>query len=95
MCIRDRAWFNLAGLMAEAGHVAAARRHYARAIAVDPGYGDAVYNLASLEFEAGNLAEARRWWERYLELDRGSDWARQAERGLRYLALQARLDPAG
>jgi tetratricopeptide (TPR) repeat protein len=83
------AWFNLAGLMAETGHVAAARRHYARAIAVDPGYGDAVYNLASLEFAAGRLAEAGRWWERYLELDRDSDWARTAERGVRYVALQA------
>ena len=82
------AWFNLAQLMAEAGHEAAARRHYARAIAVDPGYGDAVYNLASLAFAAGDLGEARRWWERYLELDRDSEWARTAERGVRYVALQ-------
>ncbi len=82
------AWFNLAGLMAETGHGAAARRHYARAIAVDPAYGDAVYNLATLEFEAGNLAEARRWWERYLELDPDSEWARTAERGVRYVAAQ-------
>ena len=84
------AWFNLAGLMAEAGHAAAARRHYARAIATDPGYGDAVYNLASLEFAAGELAAARRWWERYLELDRDSEWARTAERGVRYVALQGK-----
>lgn len=84
------AWFNLAGLMAETGHGAAARRHYARAIAVDPGYGDAVYNLASLAFAAGDLGEARRWWERYLELDRDSEWARTAERGVRYVALQGK-----
>lgn len=83
------AWFNLGTLMAEAGHPAAARRHYARAIAVDPGYGDAVFNLATLAFEAGDLTEAARWWARYLELDSDSEWARAAERGVRYVALQA------
>lgn len=84
------AWFNLAGLMAETGHGAAARRGYLRALAVDPGYGDAVYNLATLAFEAGDMAEARRWWERYLELDGESEWARTAERGLRYVTLLGR-----
>lgn len=83
------AWFNLAALMAAGGHAAAARRHYAHAIAVDPRYGDAIYNLATLEFEAGDLAEARRLWERYLELDRDSEWARTAERGVRYVALRS------
>ncbi len=83
------AWFNLGTLMAEAGHAAAARRHYARAIAVDPGYGDAVFNLATLAFEAGDLATAGRWWARYLELDSESEWARTAERGVRYVAMQA------
>ena len=86
------AWFNLAGLMAERGRTASARRHLQRAIALDPGYGDAVYNLASLEFEAGNLGEARRWWERYLELDRDSEWARTAARGVLFVR-QAGLAP--
>jgi tetratricopeptide (TPR) repeat protein len=85
------AWFNLGGLMAEAGQVAAARRHLGRAIALDPGYADAVFNLASLEFDAGNLAEAGRWWQRYLELDGDSEWARTAARGVRFVALQASL----
>ncbi len=89
------AWFNLGGLMAERGRGAAARGHLERAVAIDPGYADAVFNLATLAWEAGDTAAARRWWERYLELDRGSEWARRAERGLRYLALQAKLDSAG
>ncbi|MFO1207800.1 MAG: tetratricopeptide repeat protein [Amaricoccus sp.] len=88
------AWFNLGCLVAARGG-AAARAHLERAVTLDPAYADAVFNLAALAFEAGDAAAARRWWERYLELDRSSDWARQAERGLRYLALQARLDPAG
>ena len=83
------AWFNLAGLVAARGRVAAARGYYGRAIGADADYADAVFNLATLEFEAGDLAAARRWWERYLELDTGSDWARRAARGLRYLDLQA------
>jgi cytochrome c-type biogenesis protein CcmH/NrfG len=58
-------------------------------VALDPGYADAVYNLATLAFEAGDLEGARRWWERYLELDPDSDWARTAERGIRYVAQMA------
>jgi tetratricopeptide (TPR) repeat protein len=80
------AWFNLAAMMKDEGRTASARRHLQRAVALDPGYADAVYNLATLAFEAGDLPEARRWWERYLELDPDSDWARTAERGIRYVA---------
>ena len=83
------AWFNLAGLVAARGRVSVARGHLERALALDPGYADAVFNLASLEFEAGDLAAARRWWERYLELDSDSEWARTAERGVRFVTLQA------
>ena len=76
------AWFNLA---LPGGDARPCRRRRARtcerAVALDPAYADAVFNLATLEFEAGDAAAARRWWERYLELDRGSEWARQAERG--------------
>jgi tetratricopeptide (TPR) repeat protein len=82
------AWFNLAGLMSELGRIGSARRHLRKAIELDPGYADAVFNLASLEFAAGQLAEARRHWERYLELDADSEWARTAERGVRFVALQ-------
>ena len=67
-----------------------ARRHLARAIALDAGYADAVFNLATLAFEAGDLAEARRLWERYLELDPDSEWARRAARGVQFVDLRAR-----
>ena len=89
------AWFNLGGLMAERGRREAARRHLAKAIALDPGYADAVYNLATLEYEAGSLREARRWWERYLELDPHSEWGRIAARGVRFAALSARAGRQG
>ena len=79
------AWFNLAGAVGARGRVAAARRYLGRALALDPDYADAVWNLASLEFEAGELAAARRWWVRYLELDGDSEWARKAERGIRFV----------
>ena len=68
-------------------------RHLHQAIALDPGYADAIYNLATLEFDAGDLGAARRWWVRYLELDArlrlGAD--RRARRAVRRPALaQAR-----
>ena len=72
--------------------MAAARRHLGRAMAIDPDYADAVFNLASLEFEAGELAAARRWWVRYLELDGESEWARKAERGIRFVDMQTARD---
>ena len=80
------AWFNLAGLLGERGEAASARRSLERAIAEDPDYADAVFNLGALAFEAGDHGTAERCWRRYLELDPGSDWARRAERGLRYIA---------
>ncbi|ASY65427.1 putative O-linked GlcNAc transferase (plasmid) [Sinorhizobium sojae CCBAU 05684] len=89
------AWFNLAGLVSERGHINAARRHLAKAIALDGEYADAVFNLAKLEFDAGNLGEARRWWIRYLELDRDSEWARTAERGVRFVNLHLLSKTAG
>jgi tetratricopeptide (TPR) repeat protein len=89
------AWFNLGCLVAGRGRAAAARGHLERAVAIDPSYADAVFNLATLAYEAGDAEAAGRWWGRYLELDQGSEWARRAERGLRYLALRAKLDSAG
>ncbi len=83
------AWFNLAGLVAARGRVATARGYLVRALKLDPGYADAVFNLATLEFEAGDFAAAGHWWERYLELDATSEWARQAARGVQFVALQA------
>ena len=61
-----------------------------KAIAIDPGYADAIYNLATLEYEALNLAQARRWWLRYLELDDHSDWAKKATRGIAYIDHELR-----
>ncbi|GAB5375775.1 MAG: tetratricopeptide repeat protein [Acuticoccus sp.] len=80
------AWFNLAALAREEGRTAAAERYLDEAIARDRDYGDAVFNRAALAFDTGDHAGARRWWARYLELDNQSEWARQAERGLAYLA---------
>lgn len=82
------AWFNLSAVMGARGRVAPARHYLGRALALDPDYADAVYNLASLEFEAGDLDAARGWWVRYLELDRETEWARTAERGIRFVDLQ-------
>lgn len=82
------AWFNLAAVIGARGRVAAARRYLGRAIALDPDYADAVYNLASLEFEAGDLDAARQGWVRYLELDSETEWARTAERGIRFIDLR-------
>lgn len=89
------AWFNLAGLVGARGHINAARRHLAKAIALDGEYADAVFNRAKLEFDAGNLGEARSWWIRYLELDRDSEWARTAERGVRFVNLHLLSKTAG
>jgi tetratricopeptide (TPR) repeat protein len=79
------AWFNLANLLQRQGQAGPARNHLQRAIALDPDYADAVYNLATLEFGEGNLPDARRWWARYLELDSGSEWARNAAKGVQYV----------
>ncbi|GIL00196.1 MAG: hypothetical protein BroJett030_00950 [Alphaproteobacteria bacterium] len=89
------AWFNLAGLDREDGRTETARRHLERAIGVDADYADAVYNLATLEFDAGGLARARVLWARYLELDTGSDWARNAARGIRFVDLELAQRSAG
>lgn len=80
-------WFNLGCLTAKRSQPDAARRHLQKAVALDADYADAVYNLATLEYDAGNLPEARRWWARYLELDSGSEWARTAARGVRYVDI--------
>jgi len=82
------AWFNIAALAREGGRPDKARRALEEAIACDPGYGDAVFNLATLSFDAGDLKGAAHWWSRYLELDPASEWARQAARGLAYVAQQ-------
>lgn len=82
------AWFNLGGLCAEQGNAGAARRYLQMAVTLDPAYADAIYNLANLEYQAGDMAAARRWWAAYLELDRTSEWARTAERGIRYADLR-------
>lgn len=89
------AWFNLGGLVRAQGRTETARAHLARAVEIDPTYADAVYNLATLEFDAGDLAAAAAMWERYLTLDTASEWARAAERGLRYVALATARDAAG
>lgn len=89
------AWFNLAGVVRARGRVDAARGYLARALVIDHAYADAVYNLAALEFEAGRLAEAAVQWEHYLTLDTDSEWARAAERGLRYVAAAAARGTTG
>jgi len=89
------AWFNLAGLDREQNNIAAARRHFGKAISIDAGYADAIYNLASLEYEAGELAAARRWWSRYLEIDSSSEWAQTASRGVQYADMQLGRKTAG
>lgn len=80
-------WFNLANLQQQQGQADSARRHLRQAIAIDADYADAIYNLATLEFSEGNFAEARRWWARYLELDSGSEWARNAAKGVQYVDM--------
>ncbi len=84
------AWFNLAALMSELGRPAVARRYLGKALDCDPTYADAIYNLAALAYGAGDLPEAGRLWRRYLEFDRGSEWARRAEHGLRFVATETR-----
>jgi tetratricopeptide (TPR) repeat protein len=89
------AWFNLAALLREGGRLPAARRCLERATAADPAYADAVFNLAAFALEAGDLTAAEAGWRRYLALDAASEWARTAERGLRYIAELRRPSAVG
>ncbi|WP_378952468.1 tetratricopeptide repeat protein [Mesorhizobium sp. ANAO-SY3R2] len=89
------AWFNLGGLCAGQGKIASARQYLQTAVTRDPSYADAIYNLANLEYQAGDLIAARCWWSAYLELDRTSEWARTAEKGIRYADLHLGKRAAG
>lgn len=89
------AWFNLSALVREAGRLDAAQRYLEEAVSRDADYGDAVFNLATLAFDRGDLQGASNWWSRYLELDSHSEWARQASRGLAYVAQQTALRSVG
>jgi tetratricopeptide (TPR) repeat protein len=89
------AWFNLADVMKAQGQIDAARKHLQQAIAIDSRYADAIYNLATLEFDAGRLTEARSLWTRYMELDSGSEWARNAAKGIHYIDLHLAQRDAG
>ena len=87
------AWFNLAGLVAARGRAAAARRHLAagdrRSTRTMP-----TRSSTSRRWSSRRATWRRRggWWVRYLELDGESEWARKAERGIRFVDLQTARD---
>lgn len=105
----DLVEFNLGRLAEERGDAAAARRHYAAALAADPTFFPAAMNLGTLAARGGDLEEGLRYLEEAVRLEPSSDdaWAnlgaaRLARRDLagarraldRALAINARHEAA-
>ena len=70
--LNSRAHNGLGVVLAQAGRLDEAVKSYQRAVAIDPGYAEALYNLGSALNRAGEQAAAFQAYERTVALDHGN-----------------------
>ena len=86
----ELAWYNLADLQEDAGHLDEAIESLRAAVKASPSFADGHFNLASCLAADGRDEDAVHHWQRYVRLDPDSEWASIARRQL----AKAELSPS-